>query len=44
MKMNCRIPFVWIVVMVALFVLTKGGPMYEAAIGGQKFSFTPKSE
>jgi lipid-binding SYLF domain-containing protein len=26
----------------AVFVHTKGGLMYEAAIGGQKFSFTPK--
>ena len=27
---------------IAVFVHTKGGLMYEAAIGGQKFSFTPK--
>jgi len=26
----------------AIFVHTKGGLMYEAAIGGQKFSFNPK--
>ncbi len=26
----------------AVFVHTKGGLMYEAAIGGQKFSFTPR--
>ncbi len=26
----------------AVFVHTKGGLMYEAAIGGQKFDFTPK--
>ena len=26
----------------AVFVHTKGGLMYEAAIGGQKFSFKPK--
>jgi len=26
----------------AIFVHTKGGLMYEAAIGGQKFNFTPK--
>ncbi|WP_299982927.1 hypothetical protein [Desulfobacula sp.] len=26
----------------AVFVHTKGGLMYEATIGGQKFSFTPK--
>jgi hypothetical protein len=26
---------------IAVFVHTKGGLMYEAAIGGQKFSFTP---
>ena len=25
----------------AVFVYTKGGLMFEAAIGGQKFSFTP---
>jgi hypothetical protein len=25
----------------AVFVHTKGGLMYEAAIGGQKFSFQP---
>jgi len=25
----------------AVFVHAKGGLMYEAAIGGQKFSFTP---
>ena len=25
-----------------IFVHTKGGLMYEAAIGGQKFSFNPK--
>lgn len=27
---------------VAIFTLTKNGLMYEAAIGGQKFKFTPK--
>lgn len=27
---------------VAVFVHTKGGLMYEAAIGGQKFTFTPQ--
>ncbi len=27
---------------VAIFTLTKGGLMFEASIGGQKFSFTPK--
>lgn len=27
---------------VAVFTMTIGGLMYEAAIGGQKFSFTPK--
>ena len=27
---------------VAVFTLTKGGLMYEASIGGQKFSFEPK--
>ena len=26
---------------IAVFVHTKGGLMYEAAIGGQKFDFTP---
>ncbi|MGD9310001.1 MAG: hypothetical protein PVG51_12710 [Desulfosarcina sp.] len=26
----------------AVFVYTKGGLMYEAAIGGQKFSYKPK--
>jgi hypothetical protein len=26
----------------AVFVHAKGGLMYEASIGGQKFSFTPK--
>ena len=26
----------------AVFIHTKGGLMYEAAIGGQKFKFTPK--
>lgn len=26
---------------VAIFTLTKGGLMYEASVGGQKFSFTP---
>jgi len=26
----------------AIFIHTKGGLMYEAAIGGQKFNFTPK--
>jgi len=26
----------------AIFIHTKGGFMYEAAIGGQRFSFTPK--
>ena len=29
---------------VAVFVHAKGGLMYEAAIGGQKFSFTPAAE
>jgi hypothetical protein len=28
----------------AVFVHTKGGLMYEASIGGQKFKFTPKKE
>ena len=27
---------------VAVFTLAKGGLMYEASIGGQKFSFKPK--
>ncbi len=27
---------------VAIFTMAKGGLMYEASIGGQKFSFTPK--
>ena len=27
---------------VLVFTLTKGGLMYEASIGGQKFSFVPK--
>ena len=27
---------------VAIFTMAKGGLMYEARIGGQKFSFTPK--
>ncbi len=27
---------------VAVFTMTKGGLMYEASVGGQKFSFTPK--
>ena len=27
---------------VAVFTLTKGGLMYEAAVGGQKFSYKPK--
>lgn len=27
---------------VAIFTLTKGGLMYEAAVGGQKFTFTPQ--
>ncbi|UCD76153.1 MAG: hypothetical protein JSV91_04365 [Phycisphaerales bacterium] len=27
---------------VAVFTMTKGGLMYEASIGGQKFSFVPK--
>jgi lipid-binding SYLF domain-containing protein len=27
---------------VAIFTLAKGGLMYEASIGGQKFSYTPK--
>jgi len=27
---------------VAVFTMAKGGLMYEASIGGQKFSFTPK--
>jgi lipid-binding SYLF domain-containing protein len=26
---------------VAIFTITKGGLMYEASVGGQKFSFTP---
>jgi lipid-binding SYLF domain-containing protein len=26
----------------AMFVVVKGGLMYEASVGGQKFSFTPK--
>ena len=26
---------------VAIFTITKGGLMYEATVGGQKFSFTP---
>ncbi|PCH60602.1 MAG: hypothetical protein COC05_03960 [Gammaproteobacteria bacterium] len=26
---------------VAIFTITKGGLMYEAAVGGQKFSYTP---
>ncbi len=29
---------------VAVFTLAKGGLMYEASIGGQKFGFTPASE
>jgi lipid-binding SYLF domain-containing protein len=28
----------------AVFTLAKGGLMYEASIGGQKFSYTPKGE
>ncbi len=27
---------------VAVFTLAKGGLMYEASIGGQKFSYEPK--
>lgn len=27
---------------VAVFTMAKGGLMYEASVGGQKFSFTPK--
>jgi lipid-binding SYLF domain-containing protein len=27
---------------VAIFTMAKGGLMYEASVGGQKFSFTPK--
>ena len=27
---------------IAIFTMAKGGLMYEASIGGQKFSFTPK--
>lgn len=27
---------------VAIFTLTKGGLMYEASVGGQKFTFAPK--
>ena len=27
---------------VAVFTMAKGGLMYEASIGGQKFSFVPK--
>lgn len=27
---------------VAVFTMTKGGLMYEASVGGQKFSFTPR--
>jgi len=26
----------------AVFTMAKGGLMYEASIGGQKFSYTPK--
>jgi hypothetical protein len=26
----------------AVFTVAKGGLMYEASIGGQKFSYTPK--
>ena len=26
---------------IAVFTLAKGGLMYEASVGGQKFSFTP---
>ena len=26
----------------AIFTVAKGGLMYEASIGGQKFSYTPK--
>lgn len=28
---------------VAIFTIAKGGLMYEASVGGQKFSFTPKN-
>ena len=28
----------------AVFIHTKDGLMYEAAIGGQKFKFTPKGD
>ena len=27
---------------VAVFTMTKGGLMYEASIGGRKFSYVPK--
>ena len=27
---------------VAIFTLAKGGLMYEASVGGQKFGFTPR--
>jgi hypothetical protein len=26
---------------IAVFTMAKGGLMYEASVGGQKFSFTP---
>jgi len=26
----------------AVFIVVKGGLMYEASVGGQKFSYTPK--
>jgi hypothetical protein len=26
----------------AVFTVVKGGLMYEASVGGQKFSYTPK--
>jgi hypothetical protein len=28
----------------AVFTLAKGGLMYEASLGGQKFNYTPKGE
>ena len=28
----------------AIFILSKGGLMYEASVGGQKFSFEPTSK
>jgi hypothetical protein len=29
---------------IAVFVMTKGGLMYEASVGGQSFTFTPDKE